>query len=382
MEIKVERDLLLKALSRVQTVVEQRNAIPILGNVLIETQDGCIQISATNTEVSIRTICPADVVEPGSMTVSSKTLFDIVRELQGKKIVIRKDHLFRIHIVSGMAKFELSGLTCDLFPAIPQADGNYRFTMDNRLLADMITKTHFATSYDESRFTLKGMFFQVTPSEERGKEGVVRIVATDTHRLAVVERFFNVVFVGEFSENHSEIREVIIPRKMIKEIRKLLGGGEKKVEIILEKNYIHLILPGIILTSKLIEGRFPDYRPIIPKENNIIVVVNRGKLLEVVKRMSVLSNEKSQGISIEIDRDKIRINAINPDQDTAEDEIDISMVDGDALKVGFNTRYLKDFLDIMKGDYVSFSFKNDDSPVLLMDPSNDGDKFVLMPMRV
>lgn len=382
MKINVERDPILRALSRVQTVVEQRNNSPILGNVLIETKDGRIKISATNMEVSIITTCPADVVEPGSITVSAKTLFEIVRELPRETVVISRGDRYRMRLCCGQAKFELACLPCDIFPAIPEINGPYKFEMDQRMFLDMLNKTHFATSYDENRFTLNGLFFQVTPSEEDGKESVVRIVATDTHRLAMVERFFKVVFVGEFSETHSEIKEVIIPKKAIKEIRKLLGDGEKKVEIILEKNYIQLILPGIILTSKLLEGRFPDYRPIIPKESNIIVVVNRYNLLDVVKRMNVLSNEKSQGISMEIDRDKMRINVINTEHESADDEIDISMVEGDELTVGFNARYLKDFLDVMDGDDVHLSIKNDESPVLLMDPSNRGSKFVLMPMRI
>lgn len=382
MEINVERDPLLKALSRVQTVVEQRNTMPILGNVLIETKDGNIQISATNMEVSIRTTCPADVVEPGSITVSAKTLFEIVRELPKETVVLRKDSRDRMRLVCGRAKFEVACLPCDLFPAIHEISWKFSFEIDKHMLSDMINKTHFATSYDENRFTLNGLFFQVTPSEEDGKKSVVRIVATDTHRLAMVEKYFKTRFLTEVFENTNKIKEIIIPRKAIKEIRKLLGYGGEKVEIILEKNYIQLILNDIILTAKLIEGRFPDYRPILPKDNNIIVVVKREKILEVVRRMSVLSNEKSQGISIEIDRDKMRINAINPEQETAEDEIDISVVDGDALTVGFNARYLKEFLDVMDGDDVRFSFKNDELPVLLMDPSDDGEKFVLMPMRI
>lgn len=374
MELQIERDPLSKALSRIQTVVERRNTMPILGNALVETQDGHIKISATNQEVSLRTICPAEIIEPGSFTVNAKTLFEVVRELPEETIILRTDQRDRLRLRCGRAKFELAGLPCDLFPSIPQADGDYLFAMEHQVLADMLTKTHFATSYDENRFTLNGLFFQVTPAEEEGGRGTVRVVATDTHRLAMVEYFL--------PDLPNKLREVIIPRKAVQEIRRMLEEDPQPLEIILDSNYIQLIRPEINLISKLVEGRFPDYRRVIPQGNPLHLNVNREQLLGVVKRMSVLSHEKSRGIRLDIDNGQMQFNTNNPEQELAEEEMQVFLEGGTTLTVGFNASYLKEFLSVMKGDEVRFSLKNDESPVLLTDPSQIGAQFVLMPMRV
>lgn len=377
MELHIERDPFLKALSRVQTVVERRHTMPILGNTLIETHpDGhTITLSATNQEVSLRTLCPATIVEPGSLTVNAKTLYEVVRELPEESISLRKDHRDRLCLKCGRAKFELVGLPSERFPAIPQADGNYRFSIEHAMLAEMLAKTHFATSYDENRFTLNGLFFQITPAgETQWEEGVLRIVTTDTHRLAMVERF-----VPNLPD---EMREVIIPRKAVQEIRRILEEDTQPAEIVLDSNYIQVIRPEIILVSKLVDGRFPDYRRVVPQGNPLHLNVDRAQLLGVVKRMSVLSHEKSRGIRLEIEGDRMQFNTNNPDQELAEEEMHVSLEGGTALKVGFNARYLKEFLAVMEGDNVRFSLKNESSPVLLTDPTQAGTQFVLMPMRV
>lgn len=376
MKLTVERDPFLKALSRIQTVVERRTTKPILGNALLETDGETIKISATDEEVSLRTFSPAVVVEPGSMTVSAKTLFDVVRELPEETILLRKNSRDRLLLSCGRAKFELAGLPSSGFPNIPQADGNYRFTMGQAVLAEMFTKTHFAISYDESRFTLNGVFFQISPSETEEGEGMVRLVATDTHRLAMVERFC--------LQLPDEAKEVIIPRKGVQEIRRILeeSSDEQKLEIILDSNYIQLIRPGIILVSKLVEGRFPDYRRVIPKGNPLHLNVNREQLLGVVRRMSTLSHEKSLALRLDIEGGMMRFNSNNPEQELAEEEMAISLEGGETLTVGFNARYLKEFLAVMESDTVRFSLKNHELPVLLSDPGQLGTEFVLMPMRV
>lgn len=378
MEFHIDRGPFLKALSRVQTVVERRSTMPILGNALLELQDDQLTVSATNLEVSLRTVCAAEVVEPGSLTVNAKTLHDVVHELPEESILLRKSNRNRLRLTCGRAKFELAGMPSDQFPTIPQADGGYRFSMVHDVLRDMFTKTHFSMSYDENRFTLNGLFLQVTPSSVgedgmEGVEGMVRLVATDTHRLAMVE---------SYASTPSEAREVIIPRKAVQEIRRMLDEDTQPLDIILDESYIQLVRPEVVLVSKLVEGRFPDYRRVIPQGNPLHLNVDREKLLGVVKRMSVLSQEKSRGIRLEIEGDQMQFNTNNPDQELAEEEMQVSLEGGTALTIGFNARYLKEFLAVMSGENVCFSLKNDKLPVLLTDPGKVGTQFVLMPMRV
>ena len=372
MELHIERAPLLKALTRVQTVVERRNTMPILGNALIESQEAQIQMTATNQEVSIRTICPATVIIPGKMTVNAKTLFEVVRELPDETVILRMEKRDRLRLSCGKAKFELAGLPCDLFPEIPQAQGNYRFAIEHHVLAEMLNKTHFATSIDESRFTLNGLFMQVTPAIEG--EGVIRIVTTDTHRLAMVER--------RLLNSPEEERDVIIPRKAIQEIRRFLEDGAESVEIILDDQHIQLVTPEVMLISILVDGRFPDYRQVVPQGNPMQLHVNREQLLGVVKRMSVLSHEKSRGLRLDIKDGYMQFNTNNPEQELAEEEMQVALEGGSTITVGFNSRYLREFLAVMEGESALFSLKDERAPVLLTDPNQPGTQFVLMPMRV
>ena len=378
MELHIDRDPLLKALARVQTVVERRNTMPILGNALLEAQEGegHFKISATNLEVSLRTICPATVQAPGTLTVNAKTLFEIVRELPEELVVLRKDGRNRLHLTCGRAKFELAGLPSNQFPAISEVDGDYRFTLETHVLAAMLSKTHFAMSFDENRFTLNGLFFQVTPAELTDGESALRIVATDTHRMAMTEHYLRGV--------PTEAKEVIIPKKAIQEMRRILEEtpGDHPLEIILDNAHVQLITPEIILVSKLVEGRFPDYRQVIPQGNPLQLTVDREPLLGVVRRMSVLSHEKSRGIRLEIEGNRMQFHTNNPEQELAEEEMAVTLEGGTALTVGFNARYLKEFLMVMEGEQVLFSLKDDISPVLLITPGQTGTQFVLMPMHV
>lgn len=374
MEIQIERKPLLKALSRIQTVVGRSNTMPILSNALIESQEDRIIISSTNMTVSLQTTCPAVFVDPGSFTVNAKTLYEVVRELSEETIVLRKDKSDRLLLSCGRAKFKLAGFPCEQFPSIPQADGVYRFSMDSRVLADMFTKTHFAVSREENRPTLNGLFFQVTPATEEGEAGAIRVVATDTHRLAMVECFLPYL--------PAEPLGVIIPRNAVQEIRRMLETEQQPLEIILDRNYIQLVGHDVNLVSKLVEGRFPDCRRVIPMDNPLHMNVNREQLLEVVKRMSVTSNEKSRGVRLTIDHEQMQFNSNNSEQELAEEKMQVSLEGGTALTVGFNARYLKEFLAVMDGTEVRFSMKYTESPILLVDPNQPGTKFVLMPMIV
>jgi DNA polymerase-3 subunit beta len=377
MELHLSRDIFLKSLSRVHSVVDPRHIKVHLRNLLLQTHEDYLRIEGTNLEVSVRTRCAAEIVEGGAITVSARTLYDIVNELpSGSSLVLRADSRERLRLTCGRAKFELATLPADQFPEIAQSVGDYRFAVAAGLLAEMMNKTHFAMSDDETRFVLNGVLLQVAPDAE-GEEGAgkLRIVATDSHRLAAIER--------EVAWVPSEEREVIIPKKAVHEIRRLLDEGDQEVEVVLDSDHIQILRAEVMLIAKLVEGRYPDYRQVIPRDQPMRLTVNREELLGIVRRVSVLLVEKTRGLRLEIAEGVMHFNTNNPDQqDEAEEEMQVTLEGGDVLMVGFNARYLREFLSVMEGDQVSFLLNNEEFPVLLTDPLQLGTRFVLMPMRV
>ncbi|MBF0146218.1 MAG: DNA polymerase III subunit beta [Magnetococcales bacterium] len=373
MEFHIQKDPFLKALSRIQTVVERRNTMTMLGTALLEAQDGRITLSATDLEVSLRTTCNAEIRQEGSMALNAKTLFEIVRELPPTNVTLRMESESRLILLAGRARFELAGFPTSEFPKIPQAEGE-RFHFERALLVEMFSKTHFAMSSDDSRFTLNGVLLQLSPATEDGQSPKVRMVATDTHRLAMVEK--------PMTPDVGELREVIIPKKAVYEMRKVLEEDQDALEIIMGAAHIQFIKPELTLVSKLVQGRFPDYRRVIPSQNSIRLNMDRQELDSVVKRISVLSHEKSRGIRMHVHGSLMKVSSNNPEQEAGEEEISVQFSSEDPFAIGFNARYLRDILTAMEGTEVCFVFKDDESPALVFDPNRNDALFVLMPMRV
>ncbi|MBF0139715.1 MAG: DNA polymerase III subunit beta [Magnetococcales bacterium] len=373
MEFHIQKDLFLKALSRIQTVVERRNTMTMLGTALLEARDNRVILSATDLEVSLRTTCNAEVISEGSMALNAKTLYEIFRELPPTDVLLRMESESRLILVAGRARFELAGFPVSEFPQIPQAEGE-RFGFEHAMLAEMFGKTHFAMSSDDTRYTLNGVLFQLSPATEEGDSPKVRMVATDTHRLAMVEK----VLQREIQEQ----REVIIPKKAVLEMRKVLEEDQEFLEIIMGTSHIQFIKQELTLVSKLVQGRFPDYRRVIPSNNTIRLTMDRGELDSVVKRISVLSHEKSRGIRLSVNGTMMKISSNNPEQEAGEEEMTVQFDGTDPFTVGFNARYLREILTAMDGAEVRFVFHTDESPALVFDPNRNDALFVLMPMRV
>ncbi|HIJ84116.1 MAG TPA: DNA polymerase III subunit beta, partial [Magnetococcales bacterium] len=234
MEFHIQKEAFLKALSRIQTVVERRNTMTMLGTALLEARDGRITLSATDMEVSLRTTCGAEISREGTMALNAKTMFEIVRELAPTNVILRMETESRLILLAGRARFELAGFPVAEFPKIPQAEGE-RFQFDHDLLAEMFGKTHFAMSSDDSRFTLNGVLFQLSPPTEESDSPKVRMVATDTHRLAMVEK--------PMLREITELREVIIPKKAVFEMRKVLEEDQEPLEVIMGTAHIQFIKP-------------------------------------------------------------------------------------------------------------------------------------------
>lgn len=373
MEFHIQKEPFFKALSRIQTVVERRNTMPMLGTALVEARDGRVTLSATDLEVSLRTICDAEVGNEGSMALNAKTLFEIVRELSPTNVILRMESESRLILMAGRARFELAGFPVAEFPAIPQAEGE-RFQFESAFLAEMFGKTHFAMSPDDSRFTLNGVLFQLSPPADESDSPKARMVATDTHRLAMMEK--------PLQREIGELREVIIPKKAVYEMRKVLEEDRESLDIIMGTSHIQFIKPELTLVSKLVQGRFPDYRRVIPSQNSLRLSMDRQELDSVVKRISVLSHEKSRGVRMNVNGSMMKVSSNNPEQEAGEEEIAVQFDSDSPFAIGFNARYLRDILTAMDGAEVRFVFHDDISPVLVFDPNRNDGLFVLMPMRV
>ncbi|MEG3641432.1 DNA polymerase III subunit beta [Magnetococcus sp. PR-3] len=376
MEFHVSREPFLKALQRLQTVVEKRNTMPELGNALLEASEEGLTLTATDLEVSMKSRCPAEVENIGSIAVSARKLFEIVRELPQDNLRLRSEAGERLVLTCGRARFTLVGIAADKFPPFPETAQGQSFTLDGPRLAEMIAKTHFAMSQDETRFTLNGILLHMVSAadaNQEGENGLVRIVATDTHRLAMAEMALDIPV--------DESAELIIPRKAVQEIRKLVEEDEEAVDLALDEKFIRITKPGIVLTSKLVSGRFPNYQRVIPSENPHLLELEKEPLFGVVKRMMVLSHEKSRGIRMALANDHIKVSAQNPEQEAAEEEMPCSFA-GKNMTVGFNARYLQEIVSVANGDTVRMKLRDEESPVLVEENSTTGYLYVLMPMRV
>ncbi|MBF0309432.1 MAG: DNA polymerase III subunit beta [Magnetococcales bacterium] len=375
MELHLDRDPFLKVLSRVHVVAERRSTMPILGNVLLEARDGQLTATATDLEVFVTTTIPAEVVEPGSITVAARKLYDIVKELQNNTVHLRETQGNRLQLQAGRARFTLAGISPDEYPAFPQEPSPPELTLPAAMLADMFGKTYFAMSHDESRFALSGLLLELTvPTEEEPGPCRIVLAATDTHRLAVAEQ----VLSNTFEEGY----RAILPKKAVAEIRKMLEeAGSEQVTLLLGRSHVHFIREGTTLISKLVTGRFPNYRRVIPLDHPIHLGVDNGALQGMVRRMAVLSNEKSRGLQMRIETGIMRMNADNPEQELAEEEMDIPY-EGPSLNLCFNARYLQEICSVVPGDVLLFKVKDAESPVLISDPTRGDFLYVLMPMEV
>ncbi|MBF0143281.1 MAG: DNA polymerase III subunit beta [Magnetococcales bacterium] len=373
MEFQVEREPFLRALSRIQAVVERRNTMPILGFTLLEAAAGKLTVSGTDSEVYLRTVLDAVTEEPGLIAVEARKLFEIVRELPEGSLRLRREEGERLLMTAGRARFTLVGMPGAQFPQPPDPGEPLRLRLPAGLLDHMFAKTHFAMSLEEGRFALNGLLLQVEVGEDPGQPARLRMVATDTHRLAMVDHPLE----GEgFSP-----REVIIPRKGVLGARKVLEEGIEEVELAVAERHLQLTLPGISLISKLVDGRFPNYHRVIPVDNAQILTVSREAFHGVVKRMSVLSHEKSRGIRLQISENHMRVTTSNPEQDVAEEELEVAYA-GSPIDIGFNARYLQEMIGAVDGDPVTIFLKDGESSVLVKDPLQANTVFVLMPMSV
>ncbi len=367
MKSTIERAVLLKSLGHVQSVVERRNTIPILSNVLIEArEDGSLRLMATDLDLQVDETIPATVSQPGATTVSAHTFFDIVRKLpEGSQVEITAAE-GKMQVVAGRSRFNLSTLPRDDFPVIAEGDLPTRFELPAATLREIIEKTRFAISSEETRYYLMGIFFHVVDDQ-------LRAAATDGHRLARVT-----VTRPDGAEG---MPDVIVPRKAVNELYRLLEELEGTVEISLSATKIRFGLGSAILTSKLIDGTFPDYNRVIPTANDKLLKLDTKSFSAGVDRVSTIASEKTRAVKMSLDRDKVTLSVTSPENGVATEELPADY-GSDGLEIGFNAKYLLDILSEIEGDTVEVHLADAAAPTLLRENDKSNALYVLMPMRV
>lgn len=368
MEIRAKREDFLATLYWTQTIVERRNTMPILANVLVETDRGGVRVTATDLEVGVRGRLDAEVSKEGMVTLNAKKFYEIVREAPEETVQLKRLENEWVEIKSGRSVFKVVGLDAREFPQFPHIEGEKLAVTSASVLREMIEKTLFSVSTDETRYSLNGVFI------EQSEKGKARMVATDGHRLALVERELGVLGLE---------KGVILPRKGLAELKKVLEASENGVVALGFKDNMGLVVKeDVELFMRLIDGDFPDYNKVIPKDNPHVVKLEQEALLRSLRRVSILSSERYRGVKIDLGDGRVLISASNPDLGEAVEEIEVEY-GGKPLTVGFNARYLMDVLGVLgEGADIDLEVKDEVSPSLVRKRGDEGYLYVVMPMRL
>jgi len=367
MKFAVSREALIKPLQLVVGVVERRQTLPVLANVLLVIEGSQLSITGTDLEVEIigrlqLETAPGD----GEITVPAKKFLDICRALPENSQIEFSLKDQKVTVKSGRTRFTLSTLPANEFPAVEQGEKDLNFTCEQNEIKRLIDRTSFAMAQQDVRYYLNGMLWEVRPGE-------LRVVATDGHRLAMCTRPINVEI--------SELKQAILPRKGVIELSRLLNDGEASVEISLGSSHIRAITNDYTFTSKLVDGKFPDYERVLPKGGDKIVLGERAALKQAFARTSILSNEKYRGVRLELEENQLTLVANNPEQEEAQDQVGVEY-SGESLEVGFNVSYLQDVTNVLDSEQIKITLSDSNSSALIEEPENSDAAYVVMPMRL
>ncbi|EKE75990.1 DNA polymerase III subunit beta [Gallaecimonas xiamenensis] len=367
MKFVINREQLLRPLQQVAGAVERRHTLPILANVLIEVNDGLLSLTGTDLEVElIGQLTLTDASHNGRITVPAKKLVDIIRGLpDGAEIKVDVDGE-RLLVRSGRSRFSLSTLAAEDYPNIDAWQSDIEFVTAQSSLRKLIDSTHFSMANQDVRYYLNGMLFET----EHNK---LRTVSTDGHRLAMAYQIIDGVNLPE--------HQVIVPRKGVLELVRLLNHDDALVKVQIGANHIRVITDDFTFTSKLVDGRFPDYRRVLPRQADNRLQGDREVLRQAFARASILSNEKFRGVRLNLDGSELKITANNPEQEEAEEHLEVDY-QGAALEIGFNVSYILDVLNTLKCDRVQLAFGDANSSTLIEDAQSDEAVYVVMPMRL
>src|SRR5215469_6402261 len=364
MKFEALRDTLLKPVQAVVGVVERRQTMPILANVLLTVADKSLSVTATDLEVEL--VAKVEVEVKGEVTVPARKLLDICRALpEGAKVTLSLERE-RITVKSGRSRFVLATLPASEFPAVEDIKTQRSVDLPQKQLRELIDQTHFSMAQQDVRYYLNGLLLELSSKR-------VRSVATDGHRLAMCDLEANVADLPA--------QQVIVPRKGVMELQRLLTDGEEPAKVAFGTNHVRVELPGLRFTSKLIDGRFPDYERVVPKGGDKDIIADRQVLRDALGRTAILSNEKYRGVRLQLAPNRLKVMAHNPEQEEAEDEVEVSYK-GTELEIGFNVSYLMDALSALHTEQVRITLTDSNSSCLIRHPENDTCRYVVMPMRL
>jgi len=366
MKIIADKESLLKPLQQVGGVVERRQTLPILANVLINAGNGKIHITATDLEVEMKTSAEVQCDGEADFTLPARKLLDIVKALPDNAEVKLNIEGERAILRSGRSRFTLGILPAQDYPAIEPTAASSTFSLPQKVMKKLIEKTHFAMAQQDVRYYLNGMLIEI-------KEGIIRAVATDGHRLAMRES-------SDVSAEELDL-QVIVPRKAVIELSRLLADSDESLTIEVSGSHMKIKIGETSFTSKLIDGKFPDYQRVVPAHTDKEVLADREQLRQALQRTSILSNEKYRGIRFQFLPSLLKLLAHNPEQEEAEDEMEIDY-NGDELTIGFNVGYLIEVLAVIESEQVKLSLKDANSSCLVQNQDNDDSRYVIMPMRL
>lgn len=369
LELKLKKSDFQKELSLVQSVVEKRQTIPILSHVLIESDPEGIILCGTDLDVSLRTECPAEVIQPGSMTIPARKLFDIVRLLPDAEINLKEEERNRVCLQCERSRFRLAGLPRENFPEIPTFT-EARLSIPPTVFKTMIERTVFATTQEESRYALSGIQLEVFG------DGRVRMVATDGHRLAFVEK--NIEPPVPLQE-----WKILIPKKALAECSRLIDEGESPVQINMDSNHIYFRVGRRQLVSRLLAGQFPNYEMVLPRDNPRLVQLDGEAMAVALRRVSLISDERSRAVRLSMSSGQVQLTSERADENEEAKEDVFAHYEGEPFEIGFNSQYLLDYFLVVPGGQVRFELKDSQGPALLRPVQDEYDyRYVVMPMRI
>ncbi len=366
MRLSLQREVFLKPLQQVVNVVERRQTLPVLANLLVNVSAGRMSLTASDMEVEMIAHCAVEDSEDGELTVPARKLFDLVRALpDGSKVSLsQKDD--KVIVQSGRSRFALASLPASDFPAIDNLELVERIQVPEATLKDLIERTGFAMAQQDVRYYLNGLLMDLNEQQ-------LRCVATDGHRLALCE--------AELPSPVQTRRQLIVPRKGVQELQRLLEGGDREVTLEVGRNHLRLQREDVVFTTKLIDGRFPDYEAVIPIGADKSMVVDRELFRAALQRAAILANEKYRGVKLEVSPSLVRVAAHNPEQEEAEEELEAETSIGN-LSIGFNVVYLLEALSVLREEKVRMMLRDGNSSALLTEASNERCRNVVMPLRL
>lgn len=366
MRFSLQREVLLKPLAQVVNVVERRHTLPVLANLLAKVHGGQLALTGTDLEVEMVARTAVEDGQDGEITIPARKLFEIVRALpDGSRVTISQSG-DKVTVQAGRSRFSLASLPANDFPSLDEVDATEQVSVPEAALKELLERTAFAMAQQDVRYYLNGLLFDL-------RDDTLRCVATDGHRLALCET--------ALEQGHAGRRQIIVPRKGVQELQRLLEGGDRQIELELGKGHIRIKRDDVTFTSKLIDGKFPDYEAVIPIGADREVKIDREALRASLQRASILSNEKYRGVRVEVSPNLLKISAHNPEQEEAQEEVE-AHTSVDALAIGFNVTYLLEALSALRDEYVVMQLRDANSSALVRGADNHHARHVVMPLRL